>query len=170
MHGDWESMITGARRLSTGAAVAAALWVAATVGGMAASPAQQLPTLPPGGIEAVSGELELNVRAGPGLDQPVIGTLPPGVAVTVVGGPVLADGWVWCEHQSAAGRGWSVCLGLEGAQYLSAGIPAPTTTRAVAAAPAGGAARPTQGPPPPPAMTPVRLPLPGTAAPGGSQR
>jgi uncharacterized protein YraI len=161
-----------ARRLSIGAVAATTLLAVAAARGLAAPTGQQLPTLPPGGIEAVSGELELNVRAGPGLGQPIIGTLPPGVPVRVVGGPVLADGWVWCEHESAAGRGWSVCLGLEGAQYLAAGYPAPASASpASAAQPASAAAPPTQGPPPPPAMTPVRLPLPGSAsASGGSAR
>ncbi|HLI28262.1 MAG TPA: SH3 domain-containing protein [Chloroflexota bacterium] len=174
--GNWQTRSEGVRRLSVGAVVAAALFAGAAARGAAAPTAQQLPTLPPGGIEAVSGDLELNVRAGPGLDQPIIGTLPPGVPVRVVGGPVLADGWVWCEHESAAGRGWSVCLGLEGAQYLSAGYPAPASaaaaapTTAASAAAAGAVARPTQSPPPPPVMTPVRLPLPGTANSAGGQR
>src|SRR5579883_834191 len=77
----------------------------------AVPPGQQLA----GSDATVVADEDLNVRAGPGLDQPVIATIPPGSHVTIVSGPVAGDGdgtWTWCEHTGWGGQGWSVCQAL----------------------------------------------------------
>src|SRR3954470_10477805 len=80
--------------------------------------------VPPGqlaGAEAtVVADENLNVRASPGLEEPVVATIPPGSHVTIVSGPVAGDGtWTWCEHTGWGGQGWSVCqaLHLPGEDY-----------------------------------------------------
>jgi hypothetical protein len=151
----------GARLLGSLLAAAGCL-AAGTL--LAARPAVADPSNQTASIEAVNGDQDLNVRAAPGLAQPIVGTLPPNASVTVIGGPVTADGWVWCELTSSVARGWSVCLALIGAQHLAAGQPAPAGGTSAGAAPPAA----TMAPPPPPPLTPVRLPLPqGAQTPGG---
>src|SRR4051812_37036330 len=56
------------------------------------------------GTEAVIvADEDLNVRAGPGLDSPVITTLLPGSRVIILGGYIPDDGWTWCEHTGWGG-------------------------------------------------------------------
>jgi hypothetical protein len=123
----------------------------------------------------VVGDEELNVRAGPGLGQPIIGTLRPGMSLLIVEGPLPADGWTWCHHTGPTGEGWSVCEALRTARELGAipgsgaGAAAPAAAGPAAAAPAGAApvaappAAPpvtVRPPPSPPPQAPVRLPPP----------
>src|SRR5262249_56985473 len=104
------------------------------------------PSLQADGFDAmVVGDQDLNVRAGPGLDQPILGSLPLGTRVTVVGGPVPGDGWTWCQHASAMGRGWSVCVALATPDGLVSGVVPPADAEAPAPGPPAAAA-----PPPPP--------------------
>src|SRR5579875_3310022 len=146
----------------------------------AVPPGQQLA----GSDATVVADEDLNVRAGPGLDQPVIATIPPGSHVTIVSGPVAGDGdgtWTWCEHTGWGGQGWSVCqaLHLPGEEAsVSPAAPAataPARTTASSTGPASSASAaaasvpstpptPTRVPPTPPPMTPVRLPAPGGSA------
>jgi hypothetical protein len=144
------------------------------VGRAGAGPAAQLSN-----VEAiVNGDDELNVRAGPGLDAPIVGTLLPGAHITVTAGPVQADGWNWCQHTSG---GWSVCeplINLQGTSILVgvAAGPAPASASAsVAAAPAAAPPSAPAAPasttassapsrPAPPVQTSVSLPLPGGTA------
>jgi len=125
----------------------------------------------------VNGDEDLNVRAGPGLDEPIVGSLAPGTEIVILSGPVAADGWNWCQHNKG---GWSVCEPLvtpQGVSVLYAaggGGGAPAASAAAAPAPAAPAAPPaaaaqptaaaTPNPPPrpqPPVQTAVSLPLPG---------
>ncbi|HZU06005.1 MAG TPA: SH3 domain-containing protein [Chloroflexota bacterium] len=147
--------------------LAAALLPAARAG---AGPGAQ-----PAGIEAtVVSDQELNVRAGPGLAQPVLTTLRPGARVLIVRGPIPADGWTWCEHTGWGGQGWSVCEALATAQELR-GLLAEAPATPPGAEPTPPPATPTPPrtptpvvvrPPPLPPMTPVRLPPPRRAVAG----
>lgn len=167
-------------RRATRAALAS-VWLAVPLLGVA--PVGAVPAAQTGGVEAtVVADQELNVRAGPGLGEPVIGTLAPGARVIIVAGPVPGDGWTWCQHTGGAHAGWSVCVALATAQELQNLAGAPPTPAAQAAgapprpAPTGASAaatpvptaapRPTRTPPPPPPLTPVRLPPPQRATTG----
>lgn len=161
-------------------AVLASAWLAVPLLGVA--PVGAVPAAQSGVEATVVADQPLNVRAGPGLDEPVLGTLAPGARVTIVAGPVPGEGWTWCQHTGAAPAGWSVCEALATAQELQhlAGAPpspaaqgggAPTrpapSGASAAATPAPTAApRPTRPPPPPPPLTPVRLPPPQRATAG----
>jgi uncharacterized protein YraI len=141
--------------------------------------------VPPGqlaGTEAtIVADENLNVRAGPGLDQPVVATIPPGSHVTIVSGPVAGDGtWTWCEHTGWGGQGWSVCQALhvpvEDASVSPAAPATQAPARTTAPAATGGQTAanvpstpptPTRVPPTPPPMTPVALPAPRNATAAG---
>src|SRR5215210_6226022 len=100
-------------------------------------PAGAGPSAQLAGQEAtVVADENLNVRAGPGLDQPVISRVPPGSVVTLVSGPLPGDGtWTWCEHTGWGGQGWSVCQALHTAQDVSAGVAAPPPVQSTAQGP-----------------------------------
>jgi hypothetical protein len=158
------STARGRARLDRGTRRAAAVVLFLALVPISQAGARPLPQ--PGGVEAtVVGDEELNVRAGPGLTQPVLRTLRPGDRVTIVGGPLAGDGWTWCEHTGSGGQGWSVCVALATARELAAAGPAPAASvperpPAPAEQPAAAAPTPTRAPPPPPPQTPVRLPPP----------
>jgi hypothetical protein len=48
----------------------------------------------------------LNIRTGSGLSNDVIACLPDGTEMTVLGGPIEADGLVWWQVESDLGTGW----------------------------------------------------------------
>src|SRR5688572_17965405 len=101
-----------------GRALAAACLLFAAV---PSTPALASPETQGSGIEAtVVADQDLNVRAGPGLDQPIVGTVRPGAQLTVVAGPVVGEGWTWCQHTGLGSAGWSVCEALATAQELQA--------------------------------------------------
>ena len=54
----------------------------------------------------VAGGDTLNLRAGAGLEQPVLSRLPDGAVVSITGGPVRAHGHTWVSVASSAGSGW----------------------------------------------------------------
>ncbi len=144
------------------------------VGRAAAVPSGQISNLE----ATVNGDQDLNVRAGPGLDEPIVGSLPAGSQITILSGPVAADGWNWCQHDHG---GWSVCeplITLQGVSVMYAGgggggaapasgpapaaapaAPAPATQPAASAVSATSANAPPR--PQPPVQTAVSLPLPG---------
>ncbi|MEW5957535.1 MAG: SH3 domain-containing protein [Chloroflexota bacterium] len=87
-------------------------------------------------LPQVASAVTVNVRSGPGTNYPVIGSLPPGVSVAVVG---RNEGSTWWQIQGPDGStGW-VAGAVVQASNVGAGIP-------VAAAPP---------PPQPPTPTPV---------------
>ncbi|HEV2528538.1 MAG TPA: SH3 domain-containing protein [Thermomicrobiales bacterium] len=68
----------------------------------------------------------LNVRAEPTISGVIIGTLAYGAIVTVVGGPVAADGYTWYQlARDGQTLGWSVNGLAAGAPPDTGGIPAP---------------------------------------------
>jgi uncharacterized protein YraI len=164
-----------ATRRRWSALLAAALLVGALlpVGRAAAVPSGQISNLE----ATVNGDQDLNVRAGPGLDEPIVGSLPAGSQITILSGPVAEDGWNWCQHDHG---GWSVCeplITLQGVSVMYAGggggaappsgaapvaapaAPAPTTRPAASTVASTSANAPPR--PQPPVQTAVSLPLPG---------
>jgi hypothetical protein len=63
------------------------------------------PTFPTG-VLATVGVPVLNLRTGPGLNFPIIATLPRGTAVALLGGREFADAYVWVEVTVDGRRGW----------------------------------------------------------------
>ncbi|PDV97831.1 SH3 domain-containing protein [Candidatus Chloroploca asiatica] len=59
----------------------------------------------------------LRARASPGLTE-VVARLPDGSEVTLVEGPVEADGYVWWRVEAAAGTGWVAQGSPEGIVFL----------------------------------------------------
>jgi uncharacterized protein YraI len=49
----------------------------------------------------------LYLRSGPGINQPVITGLTEGTTMSVIGGPVQADGYTWWNITGSQGTGWS---------------------------------------------------------------
>ncbi len=103
-----------------------------------ASPALALPTAPPvtptppaptpqpaptirvGSLVRVVnvGAAALRARRNPGLNQPVQVRFAEGSEVTILEGPVEADGYTWWRVQGQAGNGWSAERGPEGQIWL----------------------------------------------------
>lgn len=86
---------------------------------VAATPA---PTgLAPGARARVTnlGGAALRARAAPGLSSPVTARIPEGREVTVLEGPVEADGYVWWRVEAAEGAGWVAERSPEGTVFLS---------------------------------------------------
>jgi uncharacterized protein YgiM (DUF1202 family) len=81
---------------------------------LAAEPAASSPPSPVGGLAPGSsawvtreGGLPLRLRAGPGLDQSVLGQLQPGTRMTLLDGPQSADNYAWWHIRADDGReGW----------------------------------------------------------------
>jgi hypothetical protein len=67
------------------------------------------PALRVGGRAAIVnvGDVPLRARVGPGIGQPVQVAFPQGAEVTIVEGPVEADGYVWWRIENELGTGWS---------------------------------------------------------------
>lgn len=106
-------------------------------------PAQQIPgTTTP--VSAVS------MRAGPGTDNPVIGTLHPGMPLQLLA--TANHGWM--QVQSPAGTGWVygsyLASGTPGQAQASINAPTPPGVNASASMPSDGNNRPPSGASPPP--------------------
>jgi len=56
--------------------------------------------------------------AAPGLSSPVTGRIPEGREVTILEGPVEADGYVWWRVEAAEGAGWVAERSPEGTVFL----------------------------------------------------
>ncbi len=83
----------------------------------------------------------LNVRAGPGLDYPIIGVAAPGQVLTLIGRNAAGD-WLQIRPTNAAGIGW-VAAAFVATDDDPSRLPiseAPSEARPVAAAAPGGAA------------------------------
>jgi hypothetical protein len=52
-------------------------------------------------------DAEQRVRKDPTTKAEIIGTIRPGAAMTIIGGPTCADGWVWWNVHNADLTGWS---------------------------------------------------------------
>jgi hypothetical protein len=64
------------------------------------------------------GGAALRARAAPGLSSPVTGRIPEGREVTILEGPVEADGYVWWRVAAAEGAGWVAERSPEGTVFL----------------------------------------------------
>lgn len=65
------------------------------------------------------GGAALRARTAPGLSSPVTARIPEGREVTVLEGPVEADGYVWWRVEAAEGAGWVAERSPEGTVFLS---------------------------------------------------
>jgi hypothetical protein len=74
-----------------------------------AAPEPTAPILQPGAPAQVVnvGEAALLVRGQPGTNQPVQARFPEGTQVTIVEGPVEADGYTWWRIEADNVSGWS---------------------------------------------------------------
>lgn len=52
----------------------------------------------------------MNLRAGPGVDYPLLASLPPGTQAEVFG---CLQGWIWCDVATTGLRGWMAGVGLQ---------------------------------------------------------
>ncbi len=52
----------------------------------------------------------MNLRAGPGVDYPLLASLPPGTRAEVFG---CLQGWSWCDVATSGLRGWIAGVGLQ---------------------------------------------------------
>ncbi len=64
------------------------------------------------------GASPLRARSGPGLDQPVQARFAEETQVTIVEGPIEADGYIWWRIQSGDQDGWSADRSVEGMIWL----------------------------------------------------
>ncbi|MGQ9928561.1 MAG: SH3 domain-containing protein [Chloroflexaceae bacterium] len=64
------------------------------------------------------GGVALRARAAPGLSSPVTARLPEGREVTILEGPVEADGYVWWRVEATEGAGWVAERSPEGIVFL----------------------------------------------------
>ncbi|HEY8597103.1 MAG TPA: SH3 domain-containing protein [Thermomicrobiales bacterium] len=60
----------------------------------------------PAGVLATVGVPMLNLRTGPGLDFPIIASLPRGTVIALLGGREVADAYFWVEVAVDGRRGW----------------------------------------------------------------
>lgn len=83
-------------------------------------PTPSPPTLQAGGRAVVVnvGNAPLRLRAAPGLQARVVGTLPAGREVVVREGPVLADGYTWWQVEMGNQRGWCAVIAPDGTVFL----------------------------------------------------
>ena len=75
------------------------------------------------GMEVSVGDgVRQRIRPQPRQSAAMIAWLPPGQAVTIVGGPTCADGWIWWQIANSMGRtlGWT-SEGDEDGYWLFAG-------------------------------------------------
>lgn len=77
-------------------------------------------TLRPGGRAVVSPVVSSGLRArrDPDLSSPVQATFKAGTLVTILEGPIQADGYVWWRVESSAGAGWCAQGSPEGVIWL----------------------------------------------------
>lgn len=64
------------------------------------------------------GNAPLRLRAAPGLQARVVGTLPAGREVVLREGPVLADGYTWWRVEAGRQQGWCAVVAPDGVQFL----------------------------------------------------
>ncbi len=69
------------------------------------------------------GDSPLRGRREPGINQPVDARFPQASEVTILEGPVIADGYTWWLVESDAGKGWSAERSAEGVLWLEAVSP-----------------------------------------------
>lgn len=86
-----------------------------------------IPTLQIGGQARVInvGDVALVGRDGPSIGQPAQAAFPAGAQVTILAGPVDADGYVWWQIEDASGRGWSAEHSADGVVWLEPLPPLP---------------------------------------------
>ncbi len=75
------------------------------------------------GIQALVvnvGDAPLRLRQTASLEADVVVRLDEGTLVSIIGGPVEADGYIWWELEHATGRGWGAERSLEGLPWLVA--------------------------------------------------
>lgn len=79
------------------------------------------PTLRAGGLAVVVnvGTAQLRARQRPGLTQPVQARIAEGAQVTLLEGPVEADGYIWWRVEGAGGSGWCAERSAEGLPWLA---------------------------------------------------
>jgi hypothetical protein len=77
-------------------------------------------TLRPGGRAVVSPVVSSGLRArrDPDLSSPVQATFKAGTLVTILEGPIQADGYVWWRVEGPAGAGWCAQGSLEGVIWI----------------------------------------------------
>jgi hypothetical protein len=75
----------------------------------AAAPATDLPPTPLPRAATVTAQDGLNLRGDHNSSAALVGTLPSGTRVTIVGEPVQADGYTWWNVEVDGRRGW--CAG-----------------------------------------------------------
>jgi hypothetical protein len=70
------------------------------------------------------GEAPLRARRGPSINEPVQARFPAGTQLTVLEGPVEADGYIWWRVEADGASGWSAERSQEGTIWLEP-LPAP---------------------------------------------
>ena len=75
----------------------------------AAAPATDVPPTPLPRAATVTAQDGLNLRGDHNSSAALVGTLPSGTRVTIVGEPVQADGYIWWNVEVDGRRGW--CAG-----------------------------------------------------------
>ncbi len=65
------------------------------------------------------GDAPLRLRQTASLEAEVVVRLDEGTLVSIIGGPVEADGYIWWELEHATGRGWGAERSLDGLQWLA---------------------------------------------------
>jgi hypothetical protein len=75
--------------------------------------ATDVPPTPPPRVATVTAEDGLNLRAEPNDQATLVGTLPGGTRVNIIGGPVQAGAYTWWNVEVDGQRGW--CAG----EYLT---------------------------------------------------
>jgi len=71
-----------------------------------AVPTAQPSATPGGNLAAVTVDVNLNVRAGPGIDYPRVGSLAPGSTVPIVGRNADSSWWQIAFEDVPEGKGW----------------------------------------------------------------
>lgn len=61
----------------------------------------------------------LRLRQTASLEADVVVRLDEGTLVSIIGGPVEADGYIWWELEHATGRGWGAERSLDGLPWLA---------------------------------------------------
>jgi hypothetical protein len=90
-------------------ALATAAPAPSTSSGQDAAPATALPTPPLPRAATVAAQDGLNFHADPSINAALLGTLPGGTRVSIIGAPVQADGYTWWNVEVDGRRGW--CAG-----------------------------------------------------------
>jgi hypothetical protein len=96
-------------RAESAAAPTALATAAPATAAPAAAPATDLPMPPLPRAATVTAQDGLNLRADHNSSAALVGTLPSGTRVTIVGEPVHADGYTWWNVEVDGRRGW--CAG-----------------------------------------------------------